>query len=114
MQYSIADFLAKSFDKHFSDDKSSMIYAVFCDLQMNVGITFASWTSDKMEERIRIGHRIKQLREEKNMPAKDVAALAGLHAANFSRIEAGKFSVGLDIISKIANVLGARVEIVKQ
>ena len=38
--------------------------------------------------------------------------LAGIDAANLSRIEQGKYSVGLDILSRIAFVLGAHIDLV--
>lgn len=68
---------------------------------------------DKGEERIRIGQRIKQLRKENNIDAKTLAARAGIDPSNLSRIELGHYSVGFDMLNKIANALGARVELVK-
>ena len=68
---------------------------------------------DKCEERIRIGQRIKQLRKEDNIDAKTLAARAGIDPSNLSRIELGHYSVGFDALNKIANALGARVELVK-
>lgn len=46
------------------------------------------------------------------MEARDLARLAGIDAANLSRIENGKYSVGLDILSKIAAVLGKKIDFV--
>ena len=68
---------------------------------------------DKGEERIRIGQRIKQLRKENNIDAKTLAARVGIDPSNLSRIELGHYSVGFDALNKIANALGARVELVK-
>jgi transcriptional regulator with XRE-family HTH domain len=47
------------------------------------------------------------------MEAKNVARIAGIDPSNLSKIEAGKYSVGLDILSKIANAIGACVDIVE-
>lgn len=63
-------------------------------------------------ERKRIGHRIRELRTEKRMEAKQLSALIGIDAANLSRIEQGKTSAGLDTLSKIANALGYRLDFV--
>lgn len=63
-------------------------------------------------ERIRIGARIKELRKEKKIEAKALAQLANIDAANLSRIEQGRYSVGLDILSKIAFALGAKIEVI--
>ena len=46
------------------------------------------------------------------MEARDFARLAGIDAANLSRIEKGKYSVGLDILSKIAAALGKKIDFV--
>ena len=67
---------------------------------------------DRHGDRVRIGSRIRQLREAKGMEARDLALLAGIDAANLSRIEQGRYSVGLDILSRIAFVLGAHIDLV--
>lgn len=69
---------------------------------------------DKVGERVRIGKRIKELREKRGMEAKKLAEIADIDAANLCRIEQGKYSVGLDVLSKIANALGSKVELVQQ
>lgn len=68
---------------------------------------------DKGEERKRIGIRIKELRKKNNVDAKTLASRVGIDPSNLSRIEQGHYSVGFDILSKIANFLGARVDIVE-
>ena len=65
-----------------------------------------------MLDRTRIGTRIREIREERGIDAKDLAKLAGIDAANLSRIENGKYSVGLDILSKIATALGKKVDFI--
>ncbi len=105
--------LAESFDRHFCDDKSYMIYKVFNDATYSFGNSFTYLFSDRSEERKRIGKRIKELREQMNVEAKDLAALTNIDPANLCRIEQGKYSVGFDILSKIATVLGAKVELTK-
>ncbi len=69
---------------------------------------------DKQEERQRIGARIKELRQKQNIDARTLAVRAGIDASNLSRIEQGHYSVGLDILAKIANALNARIEIVEK
>lgn len=68
---------------------------------------------DKGEERKRIGQRIRELRRENNMEAKALAMRVGIDASNLSRIEQGHYSVGFDTLNKIANALGAKVDLVK-
>jgi len=67
----------------------------------------------KEAERIRIGNRIKEIREEKHLDAKNLSFLTGIDAANLCRIEQGKQSVGIDILSKIANAMGYKIDFVE-
>ena len=109
-QKDIGKSLAILFERYFSDDKVSMIYWV--QNEMFGQIHFWHYDSDRNEERKRIGSKIRQLREEKGMEAKILAKLANIDAANFSRIEKGNYSVGLDILSRIAQTLGVKVDLV--
>ena len=68
---------------------------------------------DKNQERKRLGERIKQLREQKHMDAKTLAEKAGIDAANLSRIEAGRYSTGFDILVRIATALGMKIDFVE-
>lgn len=111
-QQTIAKSLAYYFEKNFSDDKSSMVYWVLMDMMANTSFSFYSQGSDRSKERHRIGARIRQLREDKKIEAKQLAILTNIDAANLSRIEQGKYSVGLDILSKISSALGVRVDLV--
>ncbi len=100
------------FDKDFSDDKELMTHNIWKDLLLN-GVSFMGMSSgDKQGERTRIGSKIRQIRKEKRIEAKDLARLAKIDAANLSRIEQGKYSVGLDILSKLASALGYHIDIV--
>ena len=67
---------------------------------------------DRQQERARIGARIRQIRIDRGIEARDLAKLAGIDAANLSRIENGKYSVGIDILSKIAASLGKKIDLV--
>ena len=100
------------FDKNFSDNKEIMTDNIWRDLLLN-GVSFMGMSSgDRQGERTRIGKKIRQIREEKGIEAKDLAKLANIDAANLSRIEQGKYSVGLDILSKLAFVLGHHIDFV--
>ena len=100
------------FDKNFSDDKEFMTQNIWKDLLLN-GVSFMGMSSgDKQGERTRIGKKIRQIRLEKGIEAKDLARLTNINAANLSRIEQGKYSVGLDILSKLASSLGHHIDIV--
>lgn len=100
------------FDKCFSDDKEQMVNAIWRESMLN-GVSFIGMSSgDRQSERVRIGTRIRQIREERGIEARDLAKLAGIDAANLSRIENGKYSVGLDILSKVAASLGKKIDFV--
>lgn len=100
------------FDKNFSEDKEQMTNNIWRE-SFARGVAFLGISSgDRQRERVRIGGRIRQIREERNMEARDLAKLAGIDAANLSRIENGKYSVGIDILSKIAAVLGKKIDLV--
>ena len=64
--------------------------------------------------RSRIGSRIRDLRTERGMTIQQLADKAGITRANLSNIEAGKYSVGLDILNKIATALGASIELIEK
>lgn len=65
------------------------------------------------QERKRIGQRIKALRTEMKLTQGELAERSGLQLTHISRIEAGKYSVGIDTLSAIAKVLGQQLDFVK-
>ena len=56
---------------------------------------------------------LKEIREEKHLEAKTLSSLTGIDAANLCRIEQGKQSIGIDLLSKIANAMGYKIEFVE-
>lgn len=100
------------FDKNYSDDKELMINNIWRDAMLS-GISIMGMSSgDRQGERTRIGNRIRQIRTERGIEARDLANLTGIDAANLSRIENGKYSVGLDVLSKIAASLGKKIDFI--
>lgn len=100
------------FDHNFSDDKELMHYMVWRDLKMwALGVLGLSLPSGEAE-RVRLGAKLRQIRDERGLESREVARLAGVDPANYSRIENGKYSVGLDIFCKIVASLGKKVDIV--
>ena len=100
------------FDNNFSDDKELMTQNIWKDLLLSPVSFMGMSSGNKQAERTRIGNKIRQIRKEKGIEAKDLARLTNINAANLSRIEQGKHSVGLDILSKLASALGYHIEIV--
>lgn len=66
----------------------------------------------KLQERLRIGHRIKTLRTEAKITLEEVSAQTGLDKAHIWRIEAGKYNVGIDALSAIAKAIGKEVDFI--
>jgi transcriptional regulator with XRE-family HTH domain len=64
------------------------------------------------QERQRIGQHIAQLRKEKGMTQQDLANRVEMQRSHIARIEAGRYSVGLDTLAAIAQALGKRLALV--
>jgi len=66
----------------------------------------------KEEERLRIGRRIAEMRKEQGLTQTQLAEQCGLQQAHIARIETGKYSVGIDTLSQIADALNAKVDLI--
>ena len=62
---------------------------------------------------IDMGMKLKLLRTERGKTAKDVSEQADLAQNTLSRIESGRFDTGIGLITKVAKVLDAHLELVK-
>lgn len=100
------------FDRNFSDNKEQMASRISRDFLLNAVPSMGMDSGNRQAERIRIGKRIKELRETKKMEARDLALLTGIDAANLSRIEQGKYSTGVDILSRICVILDAHLDLI--
>lgn len=100
------------FDRNFSDNKEQMASRISRDFLLNAVPSMGMDSGNRQAERIRIGKRIKELREAKKMEARDLALLTGIDAANLSRIEQGKYSTGVDILSRICVILDAHLDLI--
>lgn len=65
-----------------------------------------------MSERLRIGNRLRELREAQGLTTTQLAEMCGMSHSTISKVENGKWSVSLDLLSKIAGALGCSVEII--
>ena len=63
-------------------------------------------------ERLRIGQRIAELRKERGLTQTQLAERCGLQQAHIARIEAGRYSVGLDTLALIAEALGRKIDFI--
>lgn len=104
--------LTALFDKYYDGDLNSVWGKIEAGM-IRARLTPIFWAiDDRNKERERIGNRIKELRKEQGMDAKELAQKIGTDASNLSRIEQGRFSVGIDTLCKIANVLNTRIDFV--
>lgn len=104
--------VAALFDKYYQGNDEDLwgpIIRGMFEARLN---PFLWVTKDKDKERERIGCRIKDLRKAQGMDAKELVNRVGIDAGNLSRIEQGRFSVGLDILNKIAGVLNMKLDFV--
>ena len=118
-----AERLAYYFEKYFKENVQDNIgmgmqYWIWIQMNYYEGLSVSGGKGDREDERIflhqervRIGAKIRELRKEKNIEAKMLSQLANIDAANLSRIEQGRYSVGVDVLSKIALALGAKIEL---
>lgn len=100
------------FDRNFSEDKEAMISRIQREFLLNAVPSMGMDSGNRQDERVRIGKRIRDLREKKRMEARDLALLTGIDAANISRIEQGKYSTGVDILSRICVILDAHLDLI--
>ena len=119
-----AEKLVYYFEKYFKDNIGDntgmgMQYWIWIQMTYYEGLAIDGGKGDREDERIflnqeriRIGARIRELRKEKNIEAKKLSQLANIDAANLSRIEQGRYSVGIDVLSKIALALNSKIELI--
>ena len=67
---------------------------------------------EREQERKRIGQRIAELRRANGMTQQEMAERCGIFQSNIARIEKGKYAVTVDILGRIADVLGMKVDFV--
>lgn len=62
------------------------------------------------DKRVEMGRTIQRLRQQRGMTQQDLSAACGLTMANVISIERGKYAYRLDVLNRIAYVLGAKIE----
>lgn len=63
-----------------------------------------------MDIKLKIGNRIKELREEKNMSQKDLSFSSDLDRSYIASVENGQRNISIVNIEKIANSLGVSLK----
>lgn len=67
-----------------------------------------------MNDRERIGKRIAEIRKSKGVSQAKFSELTGIAPGNIARIETGKYSTGIDLLSKIADALGYKLDFIEK
>lgn len=70
-------------------------------------------SEEKNLNRLRIGQRIAAIRKEKSLTQEQLSQMTGLDRANIGKIENGRYNVSIDILGKICEALGCRIDIVE-
>lgn len=66
-----------------------------------------------MNNREYIGKRVAEIRQAKGLSIRQLAELCGVTAQNITKIEHGKYNVSIDILGKICEVLGCRIDLIE-
>ena len=72
-----------------------------------------SFQRDPIQNRVIMGDRIRELREQKGMDIMTLAFKSNIQPNTLKRIEVGKFSADLDILTQIAQGMGMKIDIVE-
>lgn len=82
-------------------------------LRHQINKTMEDVTKQDNSAAVEIGRKLKMLRVERGMLAKDVCERAGIKHPTLTAIEGGRYNTGIRQITDVAKALGAHVEIVK-
>jgi len=69
---------------------------------------------DIIENRKRIGCKIAKIRELRGLSPQELADFANIRGNSVSRIELGKYSLDVDMLGKIVDVLDCKIDIVEK
>ncbi|MCM1311978.1 MAG: helix-turn-helix domain-containing protein [Roseburia sp.] len=110
---SFTDFLASLFDKFYKGEDGVIMGEINRQLMINQFESVFSYQRDHLQNRMFIGDRIRELREQKQMSVMTLALKSNIQPNTLKRIEAGKFSVDLDVLTQIAQGLGMKIDFVE-
>ena len=91
------------------------IPSLFVDTKAQFYIGYYHQKSEiaKYGQRARIGKRMAEIRLEKGLSIRQLAELSGVNFANIHKIENGKYNVSIDILGKICDALGCKIDLVE-
>ena len=107
------DFLASLFDKIYKGDEGVIMGEINRQLMINRFESVFSYQRDPIQNRMLMGDRIRELREQKQLDVVTLALKSSIQPNTLKRIEAGNFSVDLDVLTQIAQGLGMKIDFVE-
>lgn len=66
-------------------------------------------TPRHIEARKQIGKRIAEIRKQRHLTQRALAEKAKIHFTHLASIESGRYSVGIDTLTDLADILGVEV-----
>ena len=106
----VIDHVSCAFEETLSCGEAERRLSNTVVLQL-IGVLFEFTLTPSDVQRIRLGKRIKELREARGLSARELAFLTRIDPSNLSKIEQGKHAVNVDTLNKIAFYLDAQVQI---
>ena len=64
-----------------------------------------------MTHREKIGQQVAALRNKRSLTTRQLADMCGINFSNIGKIERGAYNVSIDILGKICDALGAKINI---
>lgn len=107
------EFLASLFDQYYRGDENEIMCEITRQLMIHRFESFISFQRDPIQNRVIMGDRIRQLREQKGLDIKTLAFKSSIQPNTLKRIEAGKFSADLDVLTQIAQGMGMKIDFVE-
>lgn len=101
------------YDKTRDKVASNIILEAIDKIKASDSIKSESNQDINMNDRERIGKRIAEIRKSKGISQSKLCLLTGIGSGHIARIESGKYSTGIDILSKIATALDCKLDIVE-
>lgn len=107
------DFLASLFDKYYKGDENVIMGEITRQLMINRFESVFFFQRDPIRNRVIMGDRIRELREQKGIDLMTLAFKSNVQPNTLKRIEAGKYSADLDVLAQIAQGLGMKIDFVE-
>lgn len=65
-----------------------------------------------MNDRVRIGHRLREIRQANGLTMEQLGEKCGLSHSTISKLENGRWSASIDMLSRVCEALGKKVDII--